>query len=315
MSQDEQNANGDGGEDIEAFLRSLEEADLSDLPSSGASDASRPAAKPVATAPDTSDLDARFAALDDLVPDELPATQPKASAKDEKDAKDGGGKKKSRKQRAAEKKAAKAAAKQQKLDAKAAARQQKLDAKAAQPAWKRFARASGKVALLASPMVIFVWVLGAFMAHVISAGWLIALLAVLVGVGLPLLAASLSKRGKATWWAAGLGVLLTVALVAPMPKSVGATLTHYGYWPTAVVGEIAKWEVDNSLNNIGAAVAGAFGSALGTQASGAMKLGTMDRVDGSVMPEAPSTSPGEAGEAGATPAAPQPAGEAGATTD
>src|SRR5690554_2902866 len=314
MSQDEQNANGDGGEDIEAFLKSLEEADLSDLPSSRAPDASKAAAKPVATAPDTTELDARFAALDDLVPDELPATQKKAPA-DDKKGKKNDGEKKSRKERAAEKKAAKAAAKQQKLDAKAAARQQKLDAKAAQPAWKRFAKASAKVALMSLPMVIFVWILGAFLAHVISAGWLIALLAILVGVGIPLLAATISKRGKATWWAAGLGVLLTVLLVAPMPKTVGSALTHYGYWPTAVVGEIAKWEVDNSLNGIGAAVAGAFGSALGMDVAGAMKLGTMDRVDGSVMPETPATPPTEAGADSANPDSPQPAPEAAPTAE
>ena len=311
MSQDEQNANGDGGEDIEAFLKSLEEADLSELPQSSAPAAAAGASKPVtvATAPDTSDLDARFAALDDLVPDELPATQKKAAAEDTKD----GEKKLSRKERAAEKKAAKERAKQEKLDAKAAAKQQKLDAKAAQPAWKRFTKTSGKVALMSLPMVIFAWILGAFLAHVISAGWLIALLVILVGVGVPLLAAKLSKRGKAAWWAAGLGILLTVVLVVPMPNTVGDTLTRFGYWPTAVVGEVAKWDANNSLNRIGGAVSGALGGALGSQLSDPIELGGDERLDGTPVPQAPAeVAPAEveagAGETAAPPApAPKPA--------
>lgn len=280
MSQDDGDAKSgqyEGGEDIEAFLRSLEEADAPDA----APDAAAGGSRPVATAQDTSDLDARFAALDDLVPDELPAKQKKEPAKEKKDGK----KKKSRKERAAEKKAAKKKAKQEK-------RKAKETAAAEQPAWKRFAKASGMWALMALPMLIFVWILGSFMAHVISAAWLVAFLMIIVAVGLPLLVANLAKRGKVAWWAAGLGVLLTILLVAPMPQTAGNSLTHYGHWPASAVGEVASWQPDNGLANVGAAVSGVLGSALGADASGAMKLGTMDRLDGSVMPVEPKAADG-----------------------
>jgi len=285
MSDEKKNAGAGEGEDIEAFLRSLEEAEVPDVPAGGAS-------KPVTTAPDTEDLDARFDALNDLVPDELPAKQPEPAVEDKKE-----GKKKTRKERAAEKKAEKERLKQEKIAAREAA-------EAATPAWKRALKKGGLWAVMMIPMFVFVWILGAFLAHVISAGWLIALLALIVAIGLPIVVAKVVNRGKIAWWAAGLGIILTAAVVAPMPKVVGTSLTHYGHWPTAVVGEVSGWEADNALANVGAAVARLFGSALGAEASGALRLGTDTRLDGSVMPAEPT--PAEGGGEGVAPEADTP---------
>ncbi|AWV88264.1 hypothetical protein [Bradymonas sediminis] len=288
MSDENKDAGAGEGEDIEAFLRSLEEAEVPDVPA-GATP------KPVTTAPDTEDLDARFDALNDLVPDELPAKQPEPAAEAKEDGKK---KKKTRKERAAEKKAEKERLKQEKIAAREAA-------EAATPAWKRGLKKGGLWAVMMIPMFVFVWILGAFLAHVISAGWLIALLALIVAIGLPIVVAKVVNRGKIAWWAAGLGIILTAALVAPMPKVVGTSLTHYGHWPTAVVGEVSGWEADNALANVGAAVARLFGSALGAEASGALRLGTETRLDGSVMPEDPT--PTEEGGEGVAPEADTPA--------
>lgn len=291
MSQDDKDVVATEGEDIEAFLKSLEDADVPDV----APEDSPGKGKPVATASDTDDLNARFEELDNLMPDELPAKRDQEPTDED----DGEKKKKTRKERKAEKKAAKARAKQKKKEAKEAAI-------AATPRWKRAAKKGVALAIMALPMLVFAWILGAFLGNVISAAWLIALLGIVVAAGLPLLVSKLAKRGKMAWWGVGLGVLLIAGLVAPMPKTVGATLTHYGHWPTSVVGELAGWEVDNPLANVGAAVSGLAGSALNSDVKGALKLGTTDRLDGSVMPDTPTdTDPNSADGAESQPEVPE----------
>jgi hypothetical protein len=288
----------EGGEDIEAFLRSLEDEDPS------------PAPKPAATAERNDELDARFAALDNLQPDDLPARTDTPDASDtpaEPDAQaETDEPKKSRKEKAAEKKAAKARAKeeakQEKLRAKEEKAKAKQEAAANAPRAKRVAKKVGKWSLMALPMLLFAWIFGAYLGHLISAGWLIAILAILVAVGLPFLVGRLVKRGKVAWWGAGLGLVLTIALIAPMPATAGKTLTQYGHWPAAAVSEVAGWEATNALVRINSIAAEVVGGAINPNDSNlahATELGTDRALD-------PPMNPPVAPEA-ATPALPPPA--------
>lgn len=97
---------------------------------------------------------------------------------------------------------------------------------------------AGKWSAYALPILAFWWVLGAYLAQWITAGWLIAVVATLFVVAVPKAAYDAAdRRGKFRWWIAGASVVLTAALLAPMPESAGTVLTHYGHWPASTVVE------------------------------------------------------------------------------
>jgi hypothetical protein len=98
---------------------------------------------------------------------------------------------------------------------------------------------AGKWSAYALPILALWWVLGAYLAQWITAGWLIAVVATLFVVAVPKAAYDAAdRRGKFRWWIAGGSLILTAALVAPMPESAGAVLTHYGHWPASIVVEV-----------------------------------------------------------------------------
>lgn len=98
---------------------------------------------------------------------------------------------------------------------------------------------AGKWSAYALPILAFWWVLGAYLAQWITAGWLIAVVATLFVVAVPKAAYDAAdRRGKFRWWIAGASLVLTAALVAPMPESAGTVLTHYGHWPASTVVEV-----------------------------------------------------------------------------
>ncbi|MFP4598567.1 MAG: hypothetical protein ACLFVJ_09970 [Persicimonas sp.] len=261
-------ADGDD-EDLEAFLSRLESEEAST--SSGKKAAG--GQKKVASAERDDELDARFAELDNLQPDDLPATTPDKKAK-----------------KKAGKKAAKAEKKKDKQEAKGEEAGEEGRSRGA-----RFAVAALKVVAVALPIAAFAWVLGSFLANWVSAGWLIAIMSLIFALGMPLLVSRYVKKGKFAWWAAGVGVLLTVALTAPMPETAGETLDDYGHWPATTVGELAGWEADNALVQINASVAGALGGLLYTppagEADGPLELGTEHSLYGQEQAETPNTAP------------------------
>lgn len=97
---------------------------------------------------------------------------------------------------------------------------------------------AGKWTAYALPILAMWWVLGAYLAQWISAGWLIAVVATLFVVAIPkAMYDAADRRGKFRWWIAGASLVLTAALVAPMPESAGTVLTHYGHWPASTIVE------------------------------------------------------------------------------
>ncbi len=259
---------GDDDEDLEAYLARLEAEEPS---TSGGQKAG--GNRKVASAERDDELDARFAELDNLQPDDLPATTPDKKAK-----------------KKADKKAKKAGKKKEKQKAEGEEAGEEGRSRGA-----RFAVAALKVLAVALPVAVFAWVLGSFLANWVSAGWLIAIMALIFALGMPLLVSRYVKKGKFAWWAAGIGVLLTVALTAPMPETAGETLRDYGHWPATTVGELAGWEADNTLVQINAGVAGALGGLLYTpqagEAEGPLELGTEHSLYGEEQVETPDTAP------------------------
>lgn len=276
-------AQEDDGEDIEAFLKSLEGDDYQ---------APEPEAQ-TAVAEKDDPFEAQFAELDAIQPDDLPAKAESAKrgakkGSKKKQDKKGKKKKKSRRERAAEKKAQKARAKAEKQKAKE-------QVNAEQSRAKKLLKKTAKAALIALPALLFSWVLGAYLGNLISAGWLIAILSLLLAFGLPLLVVRLTKRGKYVWWTLGLGIAMTLALLAPMPNTTADTLTRYGHWPATALTEVAGWQPDNALVQFNAAASKLLGGVLGSGAAGSggpRELGTTHTLYGvePAQPDAPGPS-------------------------
>ncbi len=235
----------DDDEDLEAFLKRLD-----------AEDSASPKAD-VAEAERDEELDKRFAELDNLQPDDLPARPVETAPSSKKS------KKKSKKSK---KKSKKTEATPEGDEAAEGADKPSVGA--------RLAKATAKFLVLALPVVALVWVLGAFLASWISAGWLIAIVAVVFALAVPAVASRVLKKGKFAWWAAGCGLLLTVALIAPMPHKAGQALARYGHWPASTVSELAGWKVDNGLVQLNSGLAGVIGGILSPGATGPNELGT-----------------------------------------
>ncbi len=113
---------------------------------------------------------------------------------------------------------------------------------------------AGKWTAYALPILAFWWVLGAYLAQWITAGWLIAVVATLFVVAIPkAMYDAADRRGKFRWWIAGASLILTAALVAPVPESAGTVLTHYGHWPATTVVEATGGDGGMLVDATGAA--------------------------------------------------------------
>jgi seryl-tRNA synthetase len=252
----------DDDEDLEAFLSRLD------------SEESSSSSAKVATKERDDELDAQFAELDNMAPDDLPAKV----APNEPD----------------KGKAKKSKAKKSQTDKKKSKDETAEDGAPSRGA--RIAKIGLKWAAFALPVVVLAWVLGAFLANWISAGWLIAIVAMVVALGVPALATHLTKKGKFSWWAAGMGVLLTAALTAPMPETAGETMIRYGHWPASAVADLAGWDVDTAIVQINASAADLAGGLLYSGAELAPnELGTdhllepAETTKGPDTPKAPDT--------------------------
>lgn len=265
----------EGGEDIEAFLASLE---------SESSAAAATPAKKTKTKPADDDLAAQFAELEQL--DELPAkrepTEPAKKA--EKKAK------KSKKDKKAEKKAAKEG-----------------EVQVVEKERSRgfvFALAALKWLALTLPIAVLAWVTGAFLSRWISAGWLVGIVSLTFALGLPALVYHFTqKRGRYIWWATGAGVVLTVLLTLPMPETAATSLKKYGHWPMSMVADVAGWDADHFLVEANASVANTVGGLIFPTVGDAIaprQLGTDHPLDRQPLVDQP------APEAQPTPAAEPP---------
>lgn len=106
-----------------------------------------------------------------------------------------------------------------------------------------YALVAGKWLAYALPVGLLWWVVGAYLAQWVSAGWLIFLVAGVFTFGVPFGAYRASKnRGKFRWWLAGASVLMLLALTLPMTEAAGEVMVSYGHWPSTTVADMAGWE-------------------------------------------------------------------------
>lgn len=206
--------------------------------------------KKVATRERGDEVDERLEGLDETAPDDLPAEAGESAS----DKKEGGGEK--------------------------GKKGKEKEREGPHRAW-RIAKVALRVLLVLIPVAALVWVLGSFLAEWVSAGWLIAVIGLVVALGLPALVAHLVGKGKFRWWAAGMGLLLTVALTAPMPGQASESLSEYGHWPASTIAELAGLQSDGTLVGLNASVAGAIGGLLDRTAQEqpeAKQLGTEEAI-------------------------------------
>ena len=128
--------------------------------------------------------------------------------------------------------------------------------------------------LLLVPLAFSWWLVGALLGEWFAAGWLVALVASLLIFGLPALLILLFKRGRYVWWAAGLSLVLLVALLALIPERAGNALARYGHWPAYSLLGFAGWEHDAFPIRANAVAGETVGNALLDQRTQAYHLGT-----------------------------------------
>lgn len=110
------------------------------------------------------------------------------------------------------------------------------------------------------PVLSLWWLLGAYLGQWVSAGWLIFLMSAMFVFGLPKLAYDAADhRGRYRWWLAGMALVFTVALTAPISGIAGEVLAGYGHWPGTVLTEV--FGTDLGIGRL----TGALGEYLGTQ--------------------------------------------------
>ncbi|MGM0555160.1 MAG: hypothetical protein ACQEVA_02175 [Myxococcota bacterium] len=269
VSVDDEEAN----EDIEAFLANLDESE-------GAGEASSAPAK-TADRDRDAELDAKFAELGDLEPANLPA---KTEEKDASAAKSGKGEDEKGKD---------------KKGGKAVASGDSEDASEDKPVSKRrkYGLAALKVLAVSLPSLLFIWVLGAFLGNWVSAAWLIAIVSVVFGLGVPAVARHYVKKGKYMWWAIGSSILLVAALTVPMPGQAGNAIQKYGHWPVSFVAEVVGWDVDNPIVKGSSLLSEQIGSWLPGAAEDleGKQLGTEHELDVPIAEQPEAAAPEEGG--------------------
>ena len=220
-------------EDIESFLADLE-ADDSE-PSSGGSKPSK-TADVEQQGPDLSDL-----GMDDQVPAET------AEDADGSDRTSGGEMKKG-----------------------GAGEQKEASDSSGSPSrnW-RWALKGGLWLVYALPVLVFGWLLGAYLGTWVSAGWLILIMSSLVTAGIPFgLYRAAGSRGKFRWWLSAASLLLTLGLTVPMADSAGEALVEHGHWPATAISEISGGGLGGFVS-IGETASGWVGGLLAPQAAAA----------------------------------------------
>lgn len=285
----------DDGEDLEAFLKSLEEDDY------------EPPAPRVATADPAADdpFAAQFAELEATHGKAIAISEPEKPTRQQRKEAEKLAKKQAAEQKAAEKQAA--------IDAANAEKQAQKDAALAEKQARKEEKNAGKrhIALriltwtaLGLPVFCLWWLVGSYLAQWISAAWLIALVTTSFVFGLPGLLRHFTHRGRYVYWLSGTGLLLTIALAAPMPATAAKNLAEYGHWPASTIAEVSGLPVDHALVRLNTGVAGAIGGLLNPIAKDqpAHRLGTEMPLSG---PQAvPAPTPTEPATTEPTPAEP-----------
>ena len=218
-------------EDIDAFLSSLESQEDSKADKKS---------KKTATADRDDSLAAEFAALEEK--GELTAPPEK--------------KKKSKKKKSKKKKNDKKSKKEAKSGSDEEGQERSKG--------KRAALFALKTVFWFAPAIALWWVLGAYLGQWVSAAWLVAVMGAMFVFGIPAILKKLTKRGEYRPWVFGYSLVLTVALIAPMPNTAGEALTEYGHWPASVVAELSGAADDAGFVRAQASAAGWLGGVIAT---------------------------------------------------
>ncbi len=95
------------------------------------------------------------------------------------------------------------------------------------------------------PTFVAIWLVGAFVAQWISAGWLVALVALVGVLGIPAAVRVATQKGGFAWWLAAFSTLACVGLTVPMTKTASGVVISYGHWPASVFASAVGWDVDH----------------------------------------------------------------------
>ncbi len=95
------------------------------------------------------------------------------------------------------------------------------------------------------PALVAIWLVGAFVAQWVSAGWLVALVALVGVLGVPGALRVATNRGGFAWWLAGFSIFACVGLTVPMTTTASSVVVHYGHWPASVLASAAGWDANH----------------------------------------------------------------------
>lgn len=95
------------------------------------------------------------------------------------------------------------------------------------------------------PALVAIWLVGAFVAQWVSAGWLVALVALVGVLGIPGALRGATSKGGFAWWLAGFSIFACVGLTVPMTTTASSVVVHYGHWPASVLASAAGWDANH----------------------------------------------------------------------
>ncbi len=104
-----------------------------------------------------------------------------------------------------------------------------------------------KWSAIMTPVILAIWVVGAFLSSWLETGWLVLALAALPMLIVPLIPKIGLKRGRWWHWAVPLSLLGLVGLIAPWPATAGQNLSHYGHWPSSAIAQAADFQADSAF--------------------------------------------------------------------
>lgn len=104
-----------------------------------------------------------------------------------------------------------------------------------------------KFTLFLIPALVCWWVVGSLAGSFFEVGWIVLAFATLAAFVVPAVPRVLTGWGRYGWWAAGIGLIAVVAIIASIPDMAGKSIARYGHWPATTTSQLAEWEPDNSL--------------------------------------------------------------------
>ena len=99
--------------------------------------------------------------------------------------------------------------------------------------------------LLLTPVMLSVWMLGAYLSRWLETGWITALITLGACLIPPTVARFTIKKGTWRLWAALISTLAIALMIAPWPNAAGEHLARFGHWPASTIAQLAKWDANS----------------------------------------------------------------------